>query len=668
MWYLEIAEDDTEYRNFTEFERRMQSVFSIPSKAGKTERVLERWVNASTPASLARIPDHMLATAQTAMTAGEISALVSSDPGGYSVHTVPDHPSVYCAEVESDTYRAIITDGDSIISVANSPWNLALADRVYSQVGSLLGNKTVDAVINVGVGGRTLTQLDAEFDTKVGDINVPAQCDLYYVIMAGTNDINAGASAATTFSRLRSLLDKAVSAFPDATILVVTPIARLNSTKTATLDAYRTLIIDNALDYEVVDAGRIQEFRTDEDGRYSNTTYYQADAEHPTAAGAKLIAAEIVKSIEPPTYKTITRTLTPEDYSAVGNGVAIDTTPLQNLFAAVCPGDSVYLAPGKTYLIDDTIQRDCLYNVRIYGGGKLKKDASFGQYGELFLSNDSAKVTVDGILVEQYTPPTNSPDDIDWSGNWGDDGIVFQSSDEITIKDCTWSGTKDAAWRVTSKPEAGAAPSRNFIAIGNTYNDITQTSFTQDGVDDAPGCTNWSLIDETYIDCRSSAALKNRTNLLNYGFMSNFTMTGGYRMGMEFGSMLYVDIESSSVTGMPWPIQISTNPATTITDDWNHGFLNFQNVTAQGTENAVRFSNVAYNNTANREIQNVVFDGCTLTTTGANKYVMTDGGLGTLSGTQVKNSTLTAATAGYFKNLTKDTGLVYSNNTEVVSS
>lgn len=300
--YLEIAEADTNYEAFTELIRRVEAHFGYPNKSTKTQTLSLRRVNAGTPSSMLVFEEEHQDSLEGALTAGEIAAIVSSDPGGYSISALTNNSDTQQRNmyVPYNATRVVLCDGDSIMGFAGAPYTLSLTDRVYSQVATGLGSLSTDAVLNIALGGKRISQLVDDAAAKFHDINFPSDCQKILVVMAGTNDItHDAASAADTYADLLTYISDAKTAISGLEVIAATPIARIDDTEpTATLQDYQDLIIAGAAanGYTVADAGGLSMF--DESGDTTNATYYQADEEHPTATGAGEIADVIVTAIE----------------------------------------------------------------------------------------------------------------------------------------------------------------------------------------------------------------------------------------------------------------------------------------------------------------------------------------------------------------------------------
>lgn len=172
------------------------------------------------------------------------------------------------------------------------------------------------SVYNFAVNGQTAATIASLYATE-GHAARPRtndDKDAYYYLFAGSNDIQAGASAATTYAALLSLWANAradgykVVAFtvPDRTTF-----SGATATARATLNAS---ILGDPTQYDYL--VRVDLVLPDP----TNLTYFQSDGIHPTAAGYAVIAAEVFKVI---TAQTIGNTQKrPRAFLDVLNGAA----------------------------------------------------------------------------------------------------------------------------------------------------------------------------------------------------------------------------------------------------------------------------------------------------------------------------------------------------------
>lgn len=78
-------------------------------------------------------------------------------------------------------------------------------------------------------------------------------------------------------------------------------------------------------------------------------------------------------------FAKLSEVVSVKDFGAVGDGVTDDTAAIKNALAAVANGGTVNLAPGKTYLISQTIV--LTRPVNIYGGAKENTTLLFSSSG-----------------------------------------------------------------------------------------------------------------------------------------------------------------------------------------------------------------------------------------------------------------------------------------------
>lgn len=90
--------------------------------------------------------------------------------------------------------------------------------------------------------------------------------------------------------------------------------------------------------------------------------------------------------------------VTPEQFGAIGNGIADDRAALQS---AIATGLPVYLQPGRSYGINSRLEVS-VANSRIYGGGKVKLLTTFDRSGgEVCAFNVTAlHVSFEDITIE----------------------------------------------------------------------------------------------------------------------------------------------------------------------------------------------------------------------------------------------------------------------------
>jgi lysophospholipase L1-like esterase len=149
---------------------------------------------------------------------------------------------------------------------------------------------------NVAISSQTLASMETNAASKV-DASYSASIygtNNILVVFAGTNDINAGADAATTYSRLQTYVASRYSAGWDK-IIVCTAIPRepFNSTQNTHLANFNASILADAGDFDgVVDLAALSwDFAT----HYQGTTPNRI---HPNAAGRTLIVNAVQPVLE----------------------------------------------------------------------------------------------------------------------------------------------------------------------------------------------------------------------------------------------------------------------------------------------------------------------------------------------------------------------------------
>lgn len=111
------------------------------------------------------------------------------------------------------------------------------------------------------------------------------------------------------------------------------------------------------------------------------------------------------------------RTITPEDYGAVGNGTTNDITALRSVWNNAVSGDRIYFTPGKTYRFEDS--GDHLY----WNGSGTKTDITIWGYGA------TVHATLDGQSGWQVeSSPRLSVYGIGKTSTWGRNPAVRGSS------------------------------------------------------------------------------------------------------------------------------------------------------------------------------------------------------------------------------------------------
>jgi len=185
----------------------------------------------------------------------------------------------------------IVCDGNSI----TLGFGVGASDAYPAKLGTSLGNAY--AVVNYGVTGQTTTNMSSDAATQI-DSTLPAySTSAVLIAWEAANDIFFGADLATCQSRWNTYFSARVTAgwaSNGSKLVAMTCIARGNFSDqpgmSAILDSWNTWLRANYSTYatHLVDVAA--------DARLSNfndTTYYQADKCHLTAAGNAVVAGLI---------------------------------------------------------------------------------------------------------------------------------------------------------------------------------------------------------------------------------------------------------------------------------------------------------------------------------------------------------------------------------------
>jgi PKD repeat protein len=184
--------------------------------------------------------------------------------------------------------RRIVADGDSLTVgqglSAGQEWPaLLLAD---------LGGSY--SMSNLAVGGQMQSEMNADAETQVDVLFSASNTDNIYVNWAGTNDAYYGIPADTTYRRIREgCLRRRAKGFK---VIVVNTIDRNDGGGVANFDTRRaalnTLLTDNWDEFAdaYVDLWADSRFQD-----ATNTTYFQGDLVHITAA-AQVIVKDAIKT------------------------------------------------------------------------------------------------------------------------------------------------------------------------------------------------------------------------------------------------------------------------------------------------------------------------------------------------------------------------------------
>lgn len=195
--------------------------------------------------------------------------------------------------ISTEPTTLIVCDGNSI----TLGFGVGASDAYPAKLGTSLGNAY--AVVNYGVTGQTTTNMSSDAATQI-DSTLPAySTSAVLIAWEATNDIFLGADLATCQSRWNTYFSARVTAgwaSNGSKLVAMTCIARGNFSDqpgmSAILDSWNTWLRANYSTYatHLVDVAA--------DARLSNfndTTYYQADKCHLTAAG-NAVLAELVEA------------------------------------------------------------------------------------------------------------------------------------------------------------------------------------------------------------------------------------------------------------------------------------------------------------------------------------------------------------------------------------
>ena len=230
-------------------------------------------------------------TLSAAQFAQNCAAIAAAAPAGV---TLPGY--------NPSTARILASEGDSItngvgLSGISNSWPLHMT-LIY----------TYDRT-NFGITGQTVATMLASGYNKIKYKYAPSGTKNVLTLMAGTNDlcVSPYSSPATTFANLQSLVNLYTA--QGWKIVLVPMISRTGngyggSTCDSLMATYNALIWgaswpSNVSVIQANDAymGSGSGFNFFASGSYSNTTYYQRDAAHPTQTGANAIGAAVAAYI-----------------------------------------------------------------------------------------------------------------------------------------------------------------------------------------------------------------------------------------------------------------------------------------------------------------------------------------------------------------------------------
>lgn len=196
--------------------------------------------------------------------------------------------------VAMESLDRVICDGDSITFGTG----LTVATSYPSVLSAALDDGYV--VTNFGVPSQTVADMSSDFATQIAPLSGNVWQRKILVAFGGSNDISiGGASAATLISRIQSYCNTATAA--GYTVILCTILPRSNAATPASFEADRqtvnTWIRANYLTIAHGLADLAADSRIGDAGDELDTTYYQADRVHPTAAGAAIIAETVQGAI-----------------------------------------------------------------------------------------------------------------------------------------------------------------------------------------------------------------------------------------------------------------------------------------------------------------------------------------------------------------------------------
>lgn len=176
----------------------------------------------------------------------------------------------------------ILADGDSI--TANH--GLTVAQGYPTQ--ALTAFSPANFLSIAAVDGYTSQDIINHLGTVTTTLNSWSSPNKVYTLMIGTNDINTGVSTATTYANIQSICSSVTATGAKMVALTVLPATLANNFET-NRQALNTLIRNGgACSYIIADVGN--DATIGQAGQQTNTTYYQGDQVHPTAAGDTIIA------------------------------------------------------------------------------------------------------------------------------------------------------------------------------------------------------------------------------------------------------------------------------------------------------------------------------------------------------------------------------------------
>lgn len=202
-----------------------------------------------------------------------LTDIVSRSVPTSPVQVIQTTPQIYAA---GDS----ITFGLGLTTPATQSWPANLS----------LTNQPTYSIVNMGLSGMTLGAIGGSEPNRIGTLCNTLNGPAIGVVFAGTNDQRFSVSATVTMGRVASWVQIVKKAGCRA--FVGTMISRSDSGSDAFKDTYDALILTSA---KSVGADGVIDFAANPlmgaDGASTNTTYFQGDGIHPTAAGQLLLAA-----------------------------------------------------------------------------------------------------------------------------------------------------------------------------------------------------------------------------------------------------------------------------------------------------------------------------------------------------------------------------------------
>lgn len=126
-------------------------------------------------------------------------------------------------------------------------------------------------------------------------------------------------------------------------------------------------------------------------------------------------------------WEFVVQAARPEQFDAVGDGVADDTTAVSQAIADTQAGGKLFLEEGKTYLVTgDVLTRST--SITFIGTGTLKLAPSVSSKAILHFSGSSTRVVIDGPTFDLNQPT---------SDGWTNIGIRANSVKSIVLKGAT---------------------------------------------------------------------------------------------------------------------------------------------------------------------------------------------------------------------------------------